>query len=144
MANLMIGCDIVAISRLERIYNRYGVNFLAKFLSENERKLVFNQNSQKVPNDSAKSVNFAKNSPQNKPNFSTIAGFFAAKEAVSKALGCGICAQCGFLDIEIYKDTKNAPKLKFSPKITRNFKIKQSSLSIAHDGGFAIAIAVLG
>ena len=143
MANLMIGCDIVAISRIERIFGLYGVNFLTKFLSENERKLVFSQNSQKTPNDSAKSVNFAKNSPPNKPNFSTIAGFFAAKEAASKALGCGICETCSFLDIEIFKDAKNAPKLKFSPKITRNFQIKQSSLSIAHDGGFAIAVAVL-
>ena len=155
MANLMIGCDIVAISRIERIFGLYGVNFLAKFLSENERKLVFNQNSQKVPNDSAKSVNFGANLSENsnssanlnsnlaKPNFSTIAGFFAAKEAASKALGCGICAECGFLDIEIFKDIKNAPKLKFSPKITRNFQIKQSSLSISHDGGFAIAVVVL-
>ncbi len=115
---ILVGCDIVAISRIERIYARYGVNFLDKFLSENERKLA--------------------------KNVASIAGFFAAKEAVSKALGCGICEACGFLDIEIFKDNKNAPKLKFSPKITRNFQIKQSSLSIAHDGGFAIAVAVLG
>ena len=113
----MIGCDIVAISRIERIFGLYGVNFLAKFLSENEQKLA--------------------------KNAATIAGFFAAKEAASKALGCGICETCGFLDIEIFKDNKNAPKLKFSPKLTRNFQIKQSSLSIAHDGGFAIAVAVL-
>ena len=155
MANLMVGCDIVAISRIERIFGLYGVNFLAKFLSENERKLVFSicENTLKCGTNLSENSNSSANSSINlnenlganlsKPNFSTMAGFFAAKEAASKALGCGICETCGFLDIEIYKDSKNAPKLKFSPKITRNFQIKQSSLSIAHDGGFAIAVAVL-
>lgn len=124
----MIGCDIVAISRLERIYNRYGVNFLDKFLSKDEQGLVF-------------SGLCGENS--NKPNFATIAGFFAAKEAASKALGCGICELCGFLDIRIYKDAKNAPKLEFSSKIKARFKLKEAFVSIAHDGGFAMAVVAL-
>lgn len=151
----MIGCDIVAISRVKRIFERYGVNFLDKFLSKNEQKLIFSQkNSQNVSQKSINPNKILSKSPlneplsevfasQNKPNFSTIAGFFAAKEAASKALGCGICELCGFLDIEIFKDAKNAPKLNFSTKITQHFGIKKSSLSIAHDGGFAIAVAVL-
>lgn len=113
----MIGCDIVVIARVERIYARFGRNFLDKILNENEQKLV------KSP--------------------ATLAGFFAAKEAASKALGVGICKECGFLDIEIYKDTKNAPKLKFSDKVKQQFGIKESALSIAHDGGFAIAVVAL-
>ena len=113
----MIGCDIVAIARIERICARYGRNFLDKILSQNEQNLATNAQS--------------------------IAGFFAAKEAASKALGVGICRECGFLDIQIQKDKKNAPKFKFSKKIKKKFKIKQSSLSIAHDGGFAMAVAML-
>lgn len=128
----MIGCDIVAISRLERIYNRYGVNFLDKFLSKDEQGLVFS---------GLRGENSSKNS--NKPNFATIAGFFAAKEAASKALGCGICELCGFLDIRIYKDAKNAPKLEFSSKIKAHFKLKEAFVSIAHDGGFAMAVVAL-
>lgn len=113
----MIGCDIVAISRVERIYARYGRNFLDKFLNQNEQKLIKNP--------------------------ATIAGFFAAKEAASKALGVGICEECGFLDIIIKKDSKNAPKLEFSPKIHQHFAIKNAALSIAHDGGFAMAVVML-
>ena len=124
----MIGCDIVAISRLERIYNRYGVNFLDKFLNKDEQRLVFSG---------------LRGENSNKPNFATIAGFFAAKEAASKALGCGICELCGFLDIRIYKDAKNAPKLEFSSKIKARFKLKEAFVSIAHDGGFAMAVVAL-
>lgn len=113
----MIGCDIVVIARVEKIYTRYGQNFLDKILNQNEQRLIKNP--------------------------TTLAGFFAAKEAASKALGVGIYKECGFLDIEIYKDTKNAPKLKFSPRIQKKFGIKKSALSIAHDGGFAIAMVVL-
>lgn len=113
----MIGCDIVVIARVEKIYARFGRNFLDKILNENEQKLVKNP--------------------------ATLAGFFAAKEAASKALGVGICKECGFLDIEIYKDSKNAPQLKFSDKVKEKFGIKESSVSIAHDGGFAIAVVAL-
>lgn len=125
----MIGCDIVAISRLERIYNRYGTGFLDKFLSKDEQRLVFGT---------------LRGENSNKPNFATMAGFFAAKEAASKALGCGICKECGFLDIRIYKDAKNAPKLEFSSKIKAHFKLKEAFVSIAHDGGFAMAVVALG
>ena len=162
----MIGCDIVAISRLERIYNRYGVNFLDKFLNKDEQRLVFGTlrganggaslgeaNSglnfggvnRGVKLNANLGVNSSKNSSVslNKPNFATIAGFFAAKEAASKALGCGICELCGFLDIRIYKDAKNAPKLEFSSKIKAHFKLKEAFVSIAHDGGFAMAVVAL-
>ena len=181
----MIGCDIVAISRLERIYNRYGVNFLDKFLSKDEQGLVFSglrgascdkngggascdglnhsgaslgcvngeansglnfgDKNRGVNLNANLSVNLDENSGTslNKPNFATIAGFFAVKEAASKALGCGICKECGFLDIRIYKDAKNAPKLEFSSKIKAHFKLKEAFVSIAHDGGFAMAVVAL-
>ena len=113
----MIGCDIVAIARVEKIYTRYGQIFLDKILNKNEQKLVKNP--------------------------TTLAGFFAAKEAASKALGVGIYKECGFLDIKILKDSKNAPKLEFTPKIKQKFNIKESAVSIAHDGGFAIAVVAL-
>ena len=113
----MIGCDLVDLSRIEKIYSRYEGKFLAKILSKKEEKLV--------------------------KNSASLAGLFAAKEAASKALGCGICKDCGFLDIRIYKDKKNAPKLKFSKKIHKKFKFKKAYLSIAHDKGFAMAMVWL-
>ncbi|MBZ7928756.1 holo-ACP synthase [Campylobacter molothri] len=114
---MRVGCDIISIDRIEMIYQKHKKNFLDKFLNPKEQLLI------KSP--------------------ASLAGFWAAKEAASKALGTGISDLCGFLDIEIYKDEKNAPKLQYSKKIMEHFCIKQTSLSISHDGGFAIAIVVL-
>ncbi|MEA3384166.1 MAG: holo-ACP synthase, partial [Campylobacterota bacterium] len=63
-----------------------------------------------------------------------------AKEAASKAIGTGIGTHCSFHDIKISKSKQNAPKIKYSKKIRKKYKIKNSSVSITHDGGFAIAV----
>jgi holo-[acyl-carrier protein] synthase len=113
----MIGIDIVVISRIEKLIEKFGEKALDRFLSEDEKIL-------------AKSA-------------STAAGFWAAKEAASKAIGTGIGSSCGFHDIKISKDKNNAPKIKYKKDIRKKFKIKNSSLSITHDGGFAIAVVAL-
>ncbi|MCD8213185.1 MAG: holo-ACP synthase [Campylobacter sp.] len=113
----MIGIDIVSIDRISRLKRRHGGIFLRRFLSDNELLLAKTDAS--------------------------VAGLWAAKEAASKALGVGIGAECGFFDVIIEKDTKNAPILKFSPKIYQNFGIKQAAISISHDGGFAIAAVIV-
>ena len=111
----MIGIDLVKIDRIKRFTERFGDKALCKFLSKEEIKL-------------AKSTD-------------TIAGFWAAKEAISKALGLGISQDCSFFDMRIYKDAKNRPYFKLSKHLIKRFKITELSLSITHDSGFAIAIA---
>jgi holo-[acyl-carrier protein] synthase len=113
----MIGIDIVSIERIARFCERFGDKALAKFLDKDEIQL-------------AKSIE-------------TIAGFFAAKEAVSKALGLGIRAKCGFFDIKLYKDAKNAPSFTLSKHLIDEFEITNLALSISHDAGFAIAVATI-
>lgn len=113
----MIGIDIVSIKRIAAAKARHGDLFLHKFLNPSEIEL-------------AKSDE-------------TLAGFWAAKEAISKALGCGIGAEFGFGDATIYKDNKGAPKIKFNTEILYKFNIKNTSLSITHDGGFAIAAVII-
>lgn len=113
----MIGIDIIAIDRVSKLLNRYGQKFLEKFLDTNE-------------------INIAKNE-------ASIAGFFAAKEAFSKALSCGIGSDFSFHDVKICKTTKGAPFFEINEKIKSNFNIKNVSLSISHDGGFAIAAVIL-
>ena len=76
-------------------------------------------------------------------NYKTAAGFWAAKEACSKALGVGIGAECGFSDILISKTTKGAPNISLSDKILSDFNIKDISLSITHDGEYAIAVVAI-
>ena len=112
----MIGIDIVSINRIEKLQKRFKQKGLKKFLSEDE-------------------IILAKNS-------STIAGFWAAKEAASKAIGTGIGKICRFKDIKISKTKLNAPKIKYSKKLRKRYNIKKSHLSITHDGGFAIAVVV--
>lgn len=114
---MRVGCDIISIDRIEKIYKKHEKAFLDKFLNSAEQKLI--------------------------KSSATLAGFWAAKEAASKALGVGISKKCGFLDMIISKDKKNAPKLEFSTKITKKFKVKSTALSISHDGGFAMAVVVL-
>ena len=114
---MKIGTDITVVSRIENSIKKFGDKFVSKFLSEEEQLISKRAES--------------------------IAGYWAAKEAVAKALGCGIGAELSFHDIILYKDEKNAPHFKLSPKAQELHQIKSSSLSIAHDGGFAIAVVVI-
>ncbi|MDK9694250.1 MAG: holo-ACP synthase, partial [Sulfurimonas sp.] len=76
-------------------------------------------------------------------NHKTASGFWAAKEACSKALGVGIGAECGFHDIVIYKTPNGAPKLQLDEKVLQKFAISDISLSITHDGEYAIAVVAI-
>lgn len=113
----MIGVDIVSIERIRHFKERFGDKALTKFLTSEEIALVKSD--------------------------ATLAGFFAAKEAISKALGLGISQTCGFFDIKLYKDEKNSPYFTLSRHLIETFSITETSLSIAHDNGFAIAVAVI-
>ncbi len=113
----MIGIDLVKIDRIKNFKERFGDKVLKKFLSDEEIDL-------------AKGIN-------------TIAGFWAAKEAISKALGLGICEKCSFFDIKIFKDERNKPYFKLSKHLIKEFQIVDLDLSITHDSGFAIAVACI-
>lgn len=92
---------------------RFGDKFLKRFLSSEEISLI--------------------------KNHKTAAGFWAAKEACSKALGCGIGKECGFHDIVLSKSSKGAPIASLSQKLIDTYQITDISLSITHDGDYAIA-----
>ena len=113
----MIGIDLTKVSRMERLINRFGDKALKKFLTDEEISLV--------------------------KNHKTASGFWAVKEATSKALGVGIGAKCSFFDIVIYKTKNGAPKIKLSDEIIKNFNIKGTSVSITHDGDYAIAVVAM-
>ena len=113
----MIGIDLIKTSRMEHLMERFGEKALERFLSKDEIQLV--------------------------KNHTTAAGFWAAKEAFSKALGTGIGSECSFHDIKIYKDAKGAPKIALSRRIIQKFNILNSALSITHDGEYAIAVVTI-
>ena len=114
---LKIGTDIVSIERIRHSKERFGKRFLRRYLNENEY--------------------------ESKLSESSLAGYWAAKEAIAKALGCGIGSELSFHDIHLYKDSKGAPSFTLSPEAATRFKIRQSSLSISHDAGFAVAVVII-
>jgi holo-[acyl-carrier protein] synthase len=113
----MIGIDIVNIDRFEKFVERFEKKALQRFLCDDEISIL--------------------------KSTSSAAGFFAAKEAISKALQTGISKECSFKDIKIHKDSKNAPYFTLSHHLIEKYNITKTSLSISHDGGFAIAVAVI-
>ncbi|SDZ30618.1 holo-ACP synthase [Thermoactinomyces sp. DSM 45892] len=75
-----------------------------------------------------------------------IAGRFAAKEAISKALGTGIGSQLSFHDISIVKDKLGAPKVQLAEPVMKSFFGDQNvriHLSISHSQRYAVATAVI-
>ena len=110
----MIGIDIVNIKRFEGFITKFGDRALKKFLIEDEIVLV------KTPK--------------------SYAGFWAAKEAISKALGTGIGRECSFFDIKIEKTKRGAPYFLLSKRLIEKYSIIDTSLSITHDGDYAIAV----
>jgi holo-[acyl-carrier protein] synthase len=109
-----VGTDIVSVERVKVSIERFGDRFLDRVLLKSEQRLISKVES--------------------------VAGFWAAKEAISKALGCGIGKELSFLDIEIKKREKGEPYFELRGS---KFKIESSSLSISHEKEFAIAVAVL-
>jgi holo-[acyl-carrier protein] synthase len=113
----LLGIDLVKVERIKGNIDRHGGRFLQKFLTASEI--------------------------ENSKTATAIAGKWAAKEAVSKALGCGICAKLSFLDIEIQKNESGAPFATLSEKSAQIFGIKKLHISISHDGEYAVAAAFI-
>ena len=74
----------------------------------------------------------------------SVAGNFAVKEAVSKAVGTGIRG-FSFRDIEVFRDELGKPIVRVSSKIEEVIKSKDYlfNVSISHNKTMAIAFVVL-
>lgn len=75
-----------------------------------------------------------------------MAGKFSAKEAVLKALGCGISEGVSLKEIEILPDEKGAPKVHMFGECLSKFnamKEEQIEVSISNTAEYATAVCVL-
>ena len=75
----------------------------------------------------------------------TYAGFFAAREAVLKALGTGFGSGVGFADVWVDHDSKGRPVARLeggAKEAAASQGISEVFLSISHTGGLAIANAL--
>ena len=115
-----LGIDLIEVARVGQAIERHP-RFLERFYSEAEREAVARKGAQ------------------------TAAGYFAAKEAVSKALGTGFRG-FGMADISIEPDELGRPVARLSGGALQRMEAmggKSLFVSITHDAGFAMAAAVL-
>ena len=119
-----IGTDIADCARVEKIYRKHGYHFVKNILTPKELALLDERSG--------------------KGEF--IAGRWAAKEAFSKALGTGMCAECAFVEIEILPDERNCPKISLLAATAETAKkrgITRIHVSISHERDTAVGMVVL-
>ncbi|EHK2388481.1 holo-ACP synthase [Clostridium perfringens] len=121
-----IGVDIIEIERVRQAIQN-NKNFLSKLFTEREIDYFISRSM----------------------NSEVIAGNFAAKEAVSKALGTGIRG-FSFKDIEILRNELGKPEVilhnganLIGNKLVGNNNSLRVHLSISHNNSSAIAYSVL-
>ncbi|WP_341761360.1 holo-ACP synthase [Candidatus Tisiphia endosymbiont of Thecophora atra] len=119
-----VGTDIVQIPRIERILNLYGQRFINIILSKTEiQKLTSLSKDQ---------------------HGCFLAKRFAAKEAVSKALGVGIGRGLRFKDISVLNDALGKPLAQIChPENPNKFGQIKIHLSISDDYPISVAFAVI-
>lgn len=118
------GTDIVQISRMADMAARHGRS-LGRFFTAQERAYCQRDDGAWRPE--------------------SLAGIFAAKEALFKALGTGF-RQGKWTDVEVCHDSLGAPYYQLYGYYAQAVQMKTGqppSLSIAHDGDYAIAFTVL-
>jgi holo-[acyl-carrier protein] synthase len=123
-----IGTDLVGIERIARVLQgRHGEMFLRRVLTKNELAMLETRSQQ----------------PTRVNEF--VAGRWAAKEAIAKALGCGIGAMVAFSDIEVLGNELGQPIGRLSEIAQRRLGSQQQRIhiSISHAEGWAIAYAVI-
>lgn len=116
-----IGTDILKIDRIEAIFKKYGTRLTDRLLHNKEK---------------AKLEQIAENKMA-----SFLAKRFAAKEAISKALGTGI-GKVGFKDIIILNNTQGKPYAEIDFQ-KFGMPICKIDLSLSDDYPVAVAFAVV-
>jgi holo-[acyl-carrier protein] synthase len=117
---LGVGTDIVEVARIKSILQRYQDRFLNRIFT---------------PNEQAYCLKYQEPAPH-------LAGRFAAKEAVVKALGTGFKYGLTWLDIEICHDSEGKPCVIVSPTVTHLFDHPILFISISHCHHYATAFAI--
>lgn len=116
---LATGVDLIEISRIEEVIARHGRHYLERIYTTAELE-------------------------QCGKRAESLAGRFAAKEAVAKALGSGI-GEVTWKEIEILGDEQNAPMLTLHGSAEQKAKklgLTVWSVSISHSQSHSIALVV--
>lgn len=112
-----VGCDIVDVSRIQKAISSHGDKFLKKFFTREE----------------------IENAPKlKKLRVGYFAKRYAAKEALSKAIGTGIGQGVEFLEIEVLNEASGKPYI--NCKKLAKFKVH---LSLTDEKKHAVAFVVI-
>jgi len=117
------GIDVIECERVAVVLARHGERFLERLLTDAERAYV-RQKRNPLPH---------------------VAGRFAAKEAILKALGTGWRGGVAWRDMEILNDARGQPSAVLAgecARIAERLGIRQVLVSISHTSQLAIAMAV--
>ena len=116
---LRSGIDLVEIRRFEELSPSIRERFFRRVFTEQELAI-------------------------NGESLASLAGRFAVKEAVAKALGCGI-GPVGWKDIEVHRGPNGEPVLELhgpAQEAADRLGLTAWTVSISHTGGLAVASAV--
>lgn len=119
-----IGIDLIEVTRIQAAWQRHGDRFLNRILLPDE-------------------IAYCKTHTNPAP---FIAARFAAKEAVSKAFGCGIGSTLGWHDIEIRRRDTGQPYVVMQGKgidLLALSKANQIHLTLTHTSAHTAAVAIL-
>ena len=113
-----LGIDIIKVDRIRRTLARFGSRFPRRILTPAEQRYV-----------------------RDRPE--TMAGRWAAKEAVSKVLGLGVRG-IGWREIEIVRLPTGQPTVRLHGRAearARQLGMERIAVSISHEADYAVAIA---
>jgi holo-[acyl-carrier protein] synthase len=116
---LATGVDIIEIQRFTGTIERHGERFKKRFFTSQELEQVGE-------------------------NIASLAVRFAAKEAVSKALGTGM-GKVRPIEMEVIRDDKRAPQLHLhgeALRVAENLGLHTWSISLSHSDAYAVAFVV--
>jgi holo-[acyl-carrier protein] synthase len=113
-----LGIDIIKVARIRDTLARFGPRFSSRVLTPSERRYV-----------------------RDRPE--TLAGRWAAKEAVSKVLGLGVRG-IGWQEIEVERLPTGQPAVRLHGRAARRAEqlgMDRVALSISHESEYAVAVA---
>ena len=120
-----IGIDLCDVERIRNVLKRYGDHFVSRIL------------------DPVEHSEFQSLRASQRPQF--LAKRFAAKEAISKALGTGIGRGFGFRDLFVRHDELGRPVVELNPenKVLSDALPCKIHLSVSDDRSHAIAFCTI-
>jgi holo-[acyl-carrier protein] synthase len=119
-----IGTDIVRIERIKKSVERHPEHFIRHIFTAEEQLEA---------------------SGRSQP-WQYYAGRWTVKEALSKALGCGIGKNCAWLDICTLNNASGRPEVSISGKAAESAAkegIKKIHVSISHEAEYACATVIM-